>query len=82
VGLRYDATLAGHWSYEIAADVSSGDTDFTWSVNPSLGYTFGQRQQYQVIAGYRHLVVQFDTAPAVDVQMTLSGFLAGFRFNF
>ncbi len=82
VGMRYAGSLPGRWSYEIAADVSTGDTQLTWSLSPVIGYSFGERQQYRLTAGYRHMVIDFDTQPTVDMDMTLSGFLVGFRFAF
>lgn len=82
VGLRYAGDLPGRWSYELAADVSTGGTELTWSVNPSIGFTFGANDQYRLTAGYRHLAVDFDTKPGVDMDMTLDGFLVGFRFAF
>lgn len=82
LGLRYAGTLAGRWDYEFAADVSTGGTDLTWSIAPAIGYSFGARNQYHVTAGYRHLAIDFDSGPAIDLDMTLSGFLAGFRFSF
>lgn len=82
LGLRYIGELPGRWSYEIAADVSTGGTELTWSVNPSIGYEFGANGQYRLTAGYRYLAVDFDTKPGVDMDMTLDGFLAGFRFAF
>jgi hypothetical protein len=81
-GARYAGNLPGRWSYEIAADLSTGGTDLTWSVSPSIGYTFGKQQQYRMTAGYRRMVVDFDTQPTVDLDMTLSGYLIGFRFAF
>lgn len=82
MGFRYAGTLPGRWSYELAADVSTGGTDLTWSVNPSIGYTFGENAQYRATAGYRYLAVDFATEPGVDMNMTLSGFLVGLRFSF
>jgi hypothetical protein len=82
VGARYEGRLTGRWNYEIAADVSTGDTDLTWSVAPAVGYAFGARDQYQLTAGYRHMAVDFATGPNVDMDMKLSGFLIGFRFSF
>jgi hypothetical protein len=82
VGFRYAGELPGRWSYELAADVSTGGTDLTWSLNPSIGYRFGADGQYRLLAGYRYLAVDFDTEPGVDMDMTLSGFLVGFRFAF
>jgi hypothetical protein len=82
IGVRYVKQLPGRFSYEMAADVSTGDTQLTWSVAPTIGYTFGTRDQYRLTAGYRKMVVDFNTAESVDMDMTLSGFLVGFRFAF
>ena len=82
LGLRYAGDLPGRWSYELAADASTGDTELTWSVAPSLGYSFGENDRYRLSAGYRHMAVDFDTAPDVDLDMNLSGVLVGFRFAF
>lgn len=82
VGLRYAGTLPGRWSYEVAADLSTGGTELTWSVNPSIGYDFGANGRYRLTAGYRYLAVDFDTKPGVDMDMTLEGFLVGFRYAF
>jgi hypothetical protein len=82
VGLRYAGSLPGDWSYEITADVSTGDTELTWSVAPAIGYTFGSHDQYRLTAGYRHMEVDFDTRDPVDMDMSLSGFLVGFRYQF
>lgn len=82
LGLRYVDQLPGNWHYAIAADLSAGDTDFTWSVAPSVGYAFGARDQYAVTAGYRHMAIDFASHPPTDMDMTLKGFLLGFRFTF
>jgi hypothetical protein len=82
VGIRYTGALPGRWSYELSADASAGGTELTWSVNPSIAYSFGERGQYQLTAGYRYLEVDFDTKPAVDMDMALSGAVVGFRFKF
>jgi hypothetical protein len=82
VGLRYAGDLPGRWSYEITADVSTGDTQLTWSVAPAIGYSFGDRDQFRLTAGYRHMTVDFDTRDPVDMDMSLSGLLVGFRYQF
>jgi len=82
VGLRYGGNLPKDWSYEITADVSTGDTELTWSVAPAIGYTFGAKDQFRVTAGYRHLLVDFETQDPVDMDMSLSGLLIGFRYQF
>jgi hypothetical protein len=82
VGLRYAVDMPGNWSYEVTADVSTGDTELTWSIAPAIGFTFGSRDQYRLTAGYRHLAVDFDTRDPVDMDMSLSGLLIGFRYQF
>lgn len=82
LGLRYAGKLPGRWSYEVAADLSTGGTNLTWSVAPAVGYAFGAREQYRLTAGYRHMAIDLDTGPEVDLDMTLTGFLVGFRFSF
>lgn len=81
-GLRYTARFSPHWSLTLNSDISTGGTELSWSLSPTLGYRFGKRENFQVIAGYRYLAVDFRTDPEVDLDMTLSGFLTGFRFTF
>jgi len=82
VGFRYIRPIGERFSYEIQADVSKGGTELTWSAGPTLGYSFGESGKYTATAGYRRMVVDFDTAENVDAKMTLSGFVAGLRFSF
>jgi hypothetical protein len=82
VGARYSHALGDRWTWTLSADIGTGGTDLTWSVSPTIGYSFGQQQRYQVIAGYRYLAIDFKTASDVDMDMTLDGFLIGFRFAF
>lgn len=82
LGVRYAHALTGRWSYEVSADASTGGSDFTWSINPMVSYSFGDDHQYRVIAGYRYMAIDFDTQPAIDNDMTLSGVLVGLRFDF
>src|SRR5690606_29679488 len=82
VGVRYVRRFGERWSLETKADLSTGGTELTWSAAPSLGYSFGAERRYTAQAGYRRMVVDFDTADApvdVDAEMTLSGFLVGLR---
>lgn len=84
-GVRYLRRLDERWSLEVEADLSAGATELSWSAAPALGYSFGEDGRYTLQAGYRRLVVDFDTtdAPAdVDARMTLSGFLVGLRTSF
>lgn len=81
-GVRFRQHLSRHWGFQILADVSSGGTDYTWSVSPQMSYAFGRAGRYEVTAGYRRMVVDFQGDGSVDAQMTLSGALLGFRIAF
>ena len=82
VGFRFVRELPHNFRYQFAADVSTGDTEYTWSAGPTIGYTFGNNDRYEVTAGYRHMVVDYDTPEHVDSDMSMSGLLVGFRINF
>jgi hypothetical protein len=82
VGFRFARTLPHNFSYELAADVSAGSTELTWSAGPTIGYSFGDGDRYRVTAGYRRMDIDFETAETVDADMSMSGLLIGFRFDF
>jgi hypothetical protein len=82
VGVRYTRTLSRRWSTQLRLDVSAGGTDLTWSGASEIRYAFGASGRYTLSAGYRHMKVDFDTADATDVAMTLSGFHTGLRISF
>jgi len=81
-GIRFSKRFARRWSYQMQADLSTGGTEVTWSVGPSLGYAFGATGRYAVTAGYRHMTVDFKDDGEVGTTMTLSGLLVGFRTSF
>jgi len=81
VGFRFARALPHNFRYELAANVSTGDTDLTWSAGPTIGYTFGDGDRFEVTAGYRRMDVDFDTAEPVDADMSMSGLLVGFRIE-
>jgi hypothetical protein len=82
VGFRYVRELPHNFSYSFAADVSTGETELTWSAGPTIGYTFGDGDRYHVTAGYRRMDIDFETAEPVDADMSMSGLLLGFRVAF
>ena len=82
VGFRYARELPHNFSYGFAADVSTGDTELTWSAGPAIGYTFGHSDEYRVTAGYRRMDIDFETADSIDADMSMSGLWLGFRINF
>lgn len=82
VGVRYIHPIGKRFSHEIEVDASTGGTELTWDAGQTFGYTFGKNGRYTAIAGYRYMVIDFDTEDSVDAQMTLSGFVAGMRIAF
>jgi hypothetical protein len=82
VGVHFNRQLARHWTYQLSADVSTGDTELTWSVNPTIGYVFGADQRHHLLFGYERLVVDYDTADAIDMDMTMDGPLFAWRLEF
>jgi hypothetical protein len=81
-GFRWIRPLSKRFTWQVQADVSKGGTELTWSAGPTLACALGENGKHAVTAGYRRMVVDFDTADAVDAKMTLSGFLAGLRIGF
>jgi hypothetical protein len=82
LGIRYIKRFSPRWSYQTRVDASTGGTELTWSAGSMVAYTFGKNDRYTILAGYRRMVVDFDTDDAVDVDMTLSGFGTGLRVSF
>jgi len=86
LGARYLLPFADSWLLQLKADVSTGSTEYTWSALAGVGYTFGSRDQYTVLGGYRYMEYDFEQDVAAHVRiassMTLDGFYGAFRFGF
>lgn len=82
VGVRMTQRIGNRWSIQMQADVSTGDTDLTWSTAPSVSYALSKSGRYALSAGYRHLAIDFDEEKSVDSKMTLSGPVLGFHASF
>jgi hypothetical protein len=82
VGFRFLRRIGERWMFSGRADVSTGGTELTWSAGPMVGYSFGEAGRYTLTAGYRKMVVDFETADDVDAKMTLSGPVVGLRLAF
>jgi hypothetical protein len=74
VGLRFRDELTSNLSIEAQLDASTGDTEHTWSVFPSLRYSFGN---CGLVAGYRYLSIDFAEENDLDSELGLSGPLVG-----
>lgn len=82
VGARYIQPLSPRWTWLTRVDASAGGTELTWSAGSAIAYAFGRNGRYALTAGYRHMLVDFESDESVDAEMTLSGFFAGLRTSF
>jgi len=82
VGVRYIHRFDRHWSVAARLDASSSGTRLTWAATSTVAYAFGKRGQYAVTGGYRRMDFNFKDEDPLQVDMSLSGFFAGFRFTF
>lgn len=82
VGVRFSHWFTPHWGMQMQADASTGQTNYTWSVAPALGYAFGAHRQFGVNAGYRRMEINFKDDGDLETRMTLSGAVLGFRMSF
>jgi hypothetical protein len=82
IGMRFARRLGGPFVYQMQADASTGGTDFTWSLAPTLTFAFGQYGRYGLNLGYRRMDVDFEDTGELDTRMTLSGPVLGFRTSF
>jgi len=73
VGVNYTKQLGKGWAYQLSATASTGDTDLTWSINPTIVYSFGEEQLHQLLFGYERFVIDFDTESFIDMDMTMTG---------
>ena len=84
-GLRYVAPLGQRWILTLRGDAGAGDSDLTWNASAILGYQFGKNNRYNMLLGYRHLVIEFEDnvdGVRVEVEQTMSGPEVGFAFRF
>lgn len=80
VGVRFRGELTEHLTLSTQLDASAGGTDHTWSAFPSLTWSFGDGR-YALMAGYRHMSVDFASEGDLDTDMSLSGPLVGLRMS-
>ena len=84
-GLRYSMPLGENWMLALRGDVGAGDSELVWNASAYFGYLFGQRDQFGILFGYRHMDVEyesFNNGSKITVDQTMSGPAAGFGFRF
>jgi hypothetical protein len=79
-GVRFSAELAPRLFLQSQVDVSTGGTDSTWSAFPWLSYAVADGGP-TIIAGYRHMEIDFKESGGVDTTLSLSGAVLGLRFS-
>lgn len=82
VGLKANYDLNEKWFMPFAFDVGTGDSDQTWQAFAGVGYKY---ENFDVIAGYRHLEWEFDNSSAGDGALNsldISGPIIGVKYRF
>jgi hypothetical protein len=79
-GVRYRAPIGAHLTLQAQLDASTGGTDSTWSASPSLAWSFGEGR-FALLAGYRHMAIDFGDEGGLESEMTLSGPVLGLRLS-
>lgn len=79
VGIRGQINLdqQKRWYLGYYGDLGTGESDFTWAAQGTVGYHF---KNWDVYAGYRYMAWNLDQA-AID-QLNIGGFVAGARYRF
>lgn len=78
VGLKGDYTINDKWFMPFVFDVGTGDTDITWQAFAGVGYKY---ENFDVIAGYRHLEWEFDNDVVLN-SLDVSGPIIGIKYRF
>jgi hypothetical protein len=85
LGARYIGRINPRWNIAVQANASTGGTELTWDALAGIGYSFGESDRYRLIAGYRHMDIEFEKdndLGQIDAEVTLSGFFSGLRISF
>lgn len=86
LGARAIGKFAERWHWALRGDFSFGGSDGTYNGLASVGYTFGQSGLFTLTAGYRYMSIemkgQTQRGQAAEADITMSGPLVGFVFNF
>ena len=73
------------WCYGARADIGGGGTDGTFNALAAIGYTFGETGLFSLDLGYRYMTIKLENnqdGTNIESEITMSGPLLGFIFNF
>lgn len=85
VGFRWVAPFAERWTFIFRADASAGGTELTWNGAATVGWELGSSGRYALLLGYRYMLIELDEQDRqaqVETELTMSGFISGFRIAF
>lgn len=81
IGARYRFKFSDKWSLKLRADASTGDTEYTWTVEGLFGYRIRNNKDKQLLFGYRHREVEIDE-DGLEQEIEMSGPVFAARFDF
>jgi hypothetical protein len=81
VGVRYRFDISDRWAVLTRADYSAGDSEASFLLRANLAYTVGRKQQNRLLFGYQHRQAEYQDGD-LQLDLRLSGFMAGFNFRF
>ena len=81
IGARYRFILSDKWSLKVRADVSTGDTEHTWTAEGLFGYSIGKNKDKQLLFGYRHRELELEV-DGLTQEIETSGPIFAARFDF
>ena len=84
-GGRLVGKFTDKWHYKVRADIGGGGTDGTFNVLGAVGYTFGQTGLFSLDLGYRYMTIDLkndQNGTRIETEITMSGPVLGFIFNF
>jgi hypothetical protein len=79
LGGRYTAPINEQWRLVFSGDLSSGDTEGSWSL---AGYGVYRSGRHHFFAGYRHMEVEIEARNSERVDLSFSGPALGYGFGF
>ena len=85
VGARLIGKFTEKWHYKLRADIAGGGTERTINGLAAVGYTFGQTGLFSLDLGYRYMNIELkneDVSGTIETDITMSGPVLGFIFNF
>ena len=85
IGGRLVGKFTDKWFYTARADIGGGGTGGTFNIFGAVGYTFGQTGLFSLDLGYRYMTIIIEDTQggtSTETDITLSGPLLGFIFNF